>query len=544
MGATTSNLLGVGGALAVAAVIAACSDVRLRMPAGAPANALSKGEFCVSEPLEVRPITKILFIVDKSYSNWEVYFPDGTLLPGTDPRGIKRGGAIDSFVQKNFTKDHFRYGLVAFLKDFGVSYIVDPATGLPGFTPEESDVFAATQRLRNENDDGETPYIQALQTALQVIRNDRSTHVEERASYFVLFLSDGIPTLGQSDQVIFNLVQQIKNEAPMVVFNSGFYGDYGKFNAEAKNRLKEMARVGGGKFIDFNTSSNWEFEGFFDKPTFEPWFLSRFMVYNVSAGYCLDGSIDTDSDGDGMCDKDERTLASSGFNPQKRFSFNDGYGDYFHWRRFKYKEVLPPCSDRSDVDRDLLTACEEKYIRNERAKPEFGKVGNPRQFDTDRDGILDGIETFVFFPRTLAFAMDDTNLTESFDGEEPAEHQISQHRNPLVVDRGGLSYDSNIAPLPGQQLDCYSHNQRQLPLYSTLAVRAGDTLPGLEHNAEENAVLVYYIQKPQKAPRDDGVLKYSVQFIKNDPNMGGYNWSAGLLKIEDKLFQTYVPPAR
>jgi hypothetical protein len=531
--------------LIVFAVSVACSDVRLaKRVTGGNSGAVSKGEFCVAEPKEVKPVTKILYIVDKSYSNTLVILPDGGTLPGTDAGAAKRGKAIDDFVTQNASKDYFRYGLVAFFYDYGVSYVTDPATGQPGFTPDENQMFAATQRLRTERDDSETPYIEALQTGLQVIKNDLTAHPDERSSYFVVFLSDGIPTVGQSDSVIFDLVRQIKQQGSQVILNAGYYGNYGEYTEEAKTRLKEMAKIGGGKFLDFNTTTNWDFGDFFDKPTFEPWFLSRFMVYNLSAGYCLDGSVNTDSDADGMCDKDEISLSSFGFDPRKRWSFGDGYGDYFHWRRFKYQETLPPCNDRADEDHDLLTTCEEKYIRNERAREDIGKAGDPKQYDTDRDGVVDGIETFVFFPRTMAYAMDDTNLMESFDGEEPAEHQISQHRNPLVVDRGALNYDSNISPIVGGALDCYKHDQRSLPLYPTLEVKAGDTLPGLEHKAQENAVFVYFIQKPQKAPRDDGVLKFDVQLIKNDPVLRDHNKAAGLLKIADSVFKTYVPPVR
>ena len=525
--------------------VISCSDVRLmKLATPSSSNAVSKGSFCIGEPLEVKPVTKVLFIVDKSYSNQLVILPDGGTLPGTDVGGVLRGGNIDRLVQSHADESWFRYGLVAFLDYEAISYVKDPQTGQNGFSPEPQDMYNATQRLRNDPDSGETPFIEALQKGLEVIRNDQNAHRDERSNYVVLFLSDGIPTVGQSDEVIYDLVRQYKAVGGNVVFNSSFYGFYGDYTQEAKDRLAQMAKVGGGKFLDFNQTKDWDFEEFFKDPTFEPWFLSRFMVYNIAAGYCLDGTINTDSDSDGMCDKDEIAMSKNGFDPQNRFSFGDGYGDYFHWRRFKYREVLPTCADRSDEDHDLLTACEEKYIHNDRPIPDFGKVSDAKQYDSDRDGVLDGIETFVFFPRTMAYALDNTNLLESFDGEETAEYQIAQHRNPLVVDAGRLSYDSDISPILGQSADCYAHNQEQLPLYPTLAVKAGNTLPGLEHAAQENPVLVYYIQKPQRSPREDGVLRYSVQKLKNDPNLRDYNRYAGLLKIADKVFTTYVPPER
>ncbi|MGE0764075.1 MAG: vWA domain-containing protein [Bdellovibrionales bacterium] len=536
---------GLSTVTALIFVTVACSDVNLVARLDPPnSNGQSKGEFCIAEPTEVKPVTKVLFIVDKSYSNTLVILPDGGTLPGTDPGGSLRGGAIDRLVQNHAQDNWFQYSLVAFLDYEAIAYINDPQTRRPGFSANIQDAFNATQRLRNDDDYSETPFIEALQKGLEVVRNDRESHKDERANYVVMFLSDGIPTVGQSDKVIFDLVKQIKDVGGNLVFNSAFYGDYGDYTQNAKDRLAEMARIGGGKFIDFNKTTNWDLEDFFQKPTFEPWFLSRFMVYNLTAGYCLDGSIDTDSDMDGMCDKDEYSMSAHGFSSQNRFSFGDGYGDYFHWRRFKYRESLPPCNDRSDEDHDLLTACEERYVRNERPFPDFGKTGDPKQYDSDRDGMLDGIETFVFFTRSMAFALDGTNLTISFDGEEPSDYQITQHRNPLVVDKGALSYDSTVDPLIGTSLDCYSHKQQKLPLYPTLEVKAGNTLPGLEHGPQENPVLIYYIQKPQKTPRDDGVLRYSIQVLKNDPILRNVNQNAGLLKISDKVFSTYAPPLR
>ncbi|MCC7404149.1 MAG: VWA domain-containing protein [Bdellovibrionales bacterium] len=531
--------------LMAVAVATACSDVRLKGPPGpGPANAQGKGLFCVNPPVEVNRFTKILFIVDKSYSNTEVYLPDGGTLPGTDPGGGKRAGAIERFINLNASKKHFRYGLVGFQEAYGQSYVNDPVTKRAGYSGDIPSVLDSVKRMQNTDDSGETPYIEALEEGIKVVKNDIDSHPDEESDYFVLFLSDGIPTVGQEDSTIFGLINQLKSLSPTLVVSTAFYGDYGKYTQDAKNRLKEMARLGGGKFLDFNQSTEWHFEDFFEKPGYEPWFLSQFMVYNLNAAFCLDGFVDTDSDVDGMCDRDELALATEGFDPTNRFTFGDGYGDFFHWRSKKLNSPLPPCQDRSDEDHDLLTFCEEKFIKNDNARADIGKVGNPKLFDTDRDGIIDGIETFVYFPRLLAFAMDDENLNGNFDGEEPAGFQIAQHRSPLRVDaQDGLSYDGKLEPVTSAFPACYNYSQRRLPLYPTLPVAEGKTLPGLEHGAQENVVLIYYIQKLQKRPREDGVLKYSYQLLRNDPVRMDHNQYAGLLDITDKVFKTYIPPS-
>src|SRR5690348_12027208 len=82
-------------------------------------NAISQGKFCLNDPEDVHPVTKVLFIIDKSYSNTEVLLPNGEgTLPGTDPEAAKRAAAIEKVVAKNRGKDYFQYGLVAFIFDY------------------------------------------------------------------------------------------------------------------------------------------------------------------------------------------------------------------------------------------------------------------------------------------------------------------------------------------------------------------------------------------------------------------------------------------
>jgi hypothetical protein len=353
----------------------------------------------------------------------------------------------------------------------------------------------------------------------------------------VFFVSDGEPTDINNEGELNKLVKDIVDIDPKnVALSAAFYGSNGD---EAARRLERMAKLGNGKFVNFETNANWDFNDLIVKPTFEPWQLKyELIVYNLNAGFCEDGKVDVDSDADGMCDKDE--LRMPGFDPRKRFSFDDGYGDYFHWRRFKYGETLPPCTDRSDEDHDLLTGCEEKYIRNERPTQDIPNSGDPKNPDTDRDGILDGIETFVYMRRTMAYAMDSFNLQENFDGEEPARRQIGQHRSPLVRDADQPAYDTRLTPIAGRALDCYQFTQSVLPLYSTLEVKAGDTLPGLEHKAWENAVYVHYIQTRQSDPKGDGILRYSVQKLNNDELTRRRINSNEALRFDDRKFKSYI----
>lgn len=503
-----------------------CSEVRLNPVKDGPRNISSKGGFCISEPQAVERYTKFLFIVDKSGSNEA---GNGGNLPPTDLGGVKRAGNIERFVLSNSGKDYIRYGMIEFNGTKAEPYITDGNRA--SFTDDINVVFQATNKIRNVRDEDATPYKAALVQARLAISGDMEAHPDEQSFYMIFFISDGAPTDLNNDGELDTLVDDIRSLSEGKIFlSTALYGDD---LPRPRDILNRMAVRGGGKFINLVRSANWDFNDITVKPTAEPWQMKNLLVYNWNAGYCEDGSVDTDSDADGMCDKDE---VKYGFNPANRFTFNDGYGDYFHWREVKYKESLPSCTDQSDLDIDGLTACEELYIRNDRPSPGIPRNGKAKNPDTDLDGVLDGIETFVYFTRSMAFAMDSLNLMRNnFDGEEPAGQQIFEHRNPLVRDAGKLAYDVTLTPEPQGNLDCYIFNQNTLPLYPTLEVPTSKTLPWLGHSAGANRVMLYYIQTPQSDPNGPGVYKYSVQSLLFGAPVKG-------LKVEDSVFETYVVP--
>lgn len=506
-----------------------CSDVRLIPPEERPVVVQSTGKFCISDPDEVKKYTKFLFVVDKSGSN-----------SGTDPGAAKRAGNIRRFIAENRDKDYYRYALIVFSGATSTSLINDNS-GRPEFTENENKALKATEELKS-GDGGSTPYRAAISLARSVIVGDAEKHPHENSIYMVFFISDGVPTDGSEGAELKRQVNDLRGSVSRKVFvSTAFYGGSG---GAAESRLQDMANAGKGKYINFDRQTNWDFNELVVKPDFEPWQLKTMMVYNINAGYCIDGSIDTDSDGDGMCDKDELRYVEQGFDPQNRFSFGDGYGDYFHWLRVQHKKDLPECDDRSDEDRDLLTFCEEEFIENEspNAPPEL-MYGDPKNPDTDRDGIIDGIETFVFFTRTRAYAMDPNNLSSvQYDFEEQAGEQIYQHRNPLVRDADQVAYDSEYWPIVGNSWTdtrtCYGFKMNTLPLYNTLEVIPENTLPGLAHKARENIVLVYYLQTYQNSPNGDAIYMHSFQNVKKNDLLTD---SIAGIKVDDEVFSPYVP---
>ncbi len=513
----------------------ACSDVNLSAPEVELASTRSIGGFCISPPDETQRFTKFLFVMDKSGSN-----------DTTDPGANKRAGNFEQFYNDNKDNDFFKWGMIDFHQGQSEAFIINPY-----FTQDEPTVRNAVNLLR-AIDVGSTPYRSALSLTLEAIQSDMIEFPEEDSIYQVFFISDGGPTDTKSVSELRNRVRDIINLQPGRVFLSTAY--YGPNNSTNINYLRQMADEGRGAFINFENSDELDFNDLIVQPEKEPWQLKRMMTFNTNAGFCLDGSVDTDSDADGLCDKDEIAtnekyadfIANNNLqplDPAKHFSQTgelSGYKDYFIWRHLVFGEILQPCEDRTDEDFDLLTPCEEAYLQNDRPRGTEFFSGDQRNPDTDLDGFLDGIEILTF--KDKGSANDDQNITTSFDGEEEdAGTQMLEHRNPLFFDPQQIRYDMRVRPdginLEGQ--NCYTFQQNILPTYPTLEVLAEDTLPGLEHGAGGNIVYLYYIQTPQSDKDGPGVLKYSFQELINDGRRDDFIFG---LQVNDDVFGTYVVP--
>ena len=513
-----------------------CVDVSL-VPRGESEVLIhSKDSFCIVDPVEITHVTKIMFIVDVSGSN-----------SNNDGDGSKRADNINRFVEELSKTGDYQYGLITFHSQ-SESEIYYEGESTARFTSDLEDVYAATQTIRANPARSGTQYEPAFNAVRSAILRDVQSFPNENTSYQVLFISDGKP----SDRNYLPIVSNLINiQGRMVHISTAYYGREG---SDAISTLRDIAILGGGNFVNFENGEDWDLSQLVVESDVIPWSLKQFLVYNLNAGFCLDGTVDVDSDVDGMCDKDEILMNSiysgelqaegKSFDPANRFSFGDGYGDFYHWLRFRYPgTTLSACNDRSDNDFDLLTACEEMELKNSSALTDDLSRGNPDIFDTDRDGVIDGIETYVYFAsqntgRATRYtaALDNKNLQDSPDGEGSVLVQIRQHRNPLVKDIDtAVSYDTKLAPLLGSSRDCYEFSQTSLPLYDTLEVTSGNTLPGLEHGAGENSIMVYYIQVLQSDPGSVGVLKYSFQRVQRDSlNLG--------LQVGDGVFNEYIPP--
>ena len=526
-----------------------CADVGVQFQPGFSSSPVSSDEICADAPKSIKNYRNILLVVDKTGSNRR--------KDETDRDGTKRFNGAKKLLSKFSNKSQkTRWGLITFSKGRAQNHVVD-LDGNPSFTSSPTKFLKALNVIKDKKDDGLTNYEAALDTAAHVIRMDASTKKKHNHTYLVLFITDGFPSkeFKNSEKELRELVKKLRKKTPhnsKIYLSTAFYtktkqlikpitigapeenslakkcfggiacvnfGVVESPDVQRERRKKEkiarkilsaMAKEGEGKFVRFDSSPKWELEDMLKKVN-NSWSGDNFFVYNLNAGYCLDGSIGTDSDIDGLCDEDEENLSTpeKPFDPANRFSFGDGYGDYFHLLELEGRISLPTCNERIDIDRDFLTNCEERILKNGTGKFTFGSL--PDHPDTDRDGIIDGIETFALDLReSLTHALDSANLSKMIHGmsirETLFKHLPFVETKPLET-----AYDLKVeSSLNHKNTLCYTLTQDTLPTYPTLAVPTGKTLAGFHHKEGENIILVSFFQKKHDKHLPE-IWKYSFQ---------------------------------
>lgn len=540
-----------------------CGGVRLQKMEAPAVNVSSSGGFCLAPPKETVRYTKILFVVDKSGSNARPANPDpnnpSVEAPPSDPNNVYRADSIERFWAKHKEDPYIKWGYIAFGESNSTvrSYINDGKDSEPSFSQDPQAMENALDKQRTIPDDGCTPYLGALSLAQQAIARDVQGKPEEDSRYMVFFMSDGFPTdttindngcgspepAGPAD---FAAVDAVMTAAPPGrVHLSAIY--YGAPNPLASKGLETMAgpQHGRGMFKDLNVAPR---EIDFDKllvggGEFGEIYQMKpgsFLVYNLNSSPCQNGKMGMDSDMDGLCDEDEIRFGKP-YDPKNRFSFEDGYSDWFHFQASLSKEPLLFCEDRSDEDHDLLTTCEEAYALNATPTGTTHHSSEPTNPDTDGDGLLDSFEMLLLGVKSAP--MDQLNIFRNYDSDsDSAITQVRQHRNPRVPDAHLTeldTYDSRLdfARYNDKGQSCYSFSQNYLKTFPVEAVTDPSKVlsPDHVHEAGQNLVLIYYLQTVQSQPAAPGVFMYSLQKVWSRPGIPD-------IKVSDEVFKSYVVP--
>lgn len=518
-----------------------CSDVHLAKIAPGVANAVSKGSFCTYDPEEKLSYTNYLFIIDYSGSN-----------SSTDSKKIRVDKALQ-FYQSKKDDPYIRWGAIGFDSN-PRAMIYETNKNEPIFSDDPAIVDAGMARLKKERHGGSTNYSDTIDMATDAIQKDMAQNKRDD-HYIVFFLTDGEPNQGVTStsglaQKVQNLVQLKKGK---VFFSAAYYGGQGD-----PNKLKAMAEAGNGKFLELNKADNLNFADLLPPgPQKEAWILKNdaFFVYNINSAICerTGNTYAADSDADGVCDLDEIYY---GLDPTKRSTpqknekgemLDTGYSDYFQLAQIQGKIILPKCDDpkmRLDEDNDLLNECEENMLINltpvgTEYKDYTWTHSNPKDPDTDNDGIIDGLDAVVF-RKHFGWALDN-RVDKDWDGEGiSAFRQVQQHRNPLEEDRNAKAYDVLLNPIGVENgRSCFGYSQSSLPLYDVLDVKDSDVHPSARRKSKENVILVYFMQTKFNDPNGKGMYMYSFQRLKVDSSYNGAIGTAAGLQVKDSVFTNY-----
>jgi hypothetical protein len=520
-----------------------CDQTRLLL-VNELASAKSDGEICAIEPSEQSVLTKVMFVVDKSGSN-------GT----TDPGATYRAGTIGAFYNLHAANQYTKWGLITF-QDGGANPVILDATGtVGGFTNDMATITAAIGSLAAGNN-GATPYQAAIAATSAAITRDVAANPNERSMYVVVFISDGAPQPAVTDTVLETDIRALLALGD-VTFNSVYYGPA---NQETSSRMLRMANWGRGKFLDTNISGRIPLDSLIGFKSGQPWLIKNLTVTNLNASPCDDGSIDADSDADGLCDKDEiryntefladkdkvYRMEGKTFDPANRNSFDPYLSDAIFYKYIVFSEGVPrdcTAADLVDEDRDLANRCEERYLYSsspsgptEKWTSAMQRDGDPLNYDSDGDGYLDFFEFMM--TRNRSAAMDRNNVSQLFLGFR-LDTIFNKHlnwRNPVA----SAAYDGvfQFKRVNERGQNCYSYNQTVLPVYVTRSVSVSQVSgnANLVHGQNENVVMISFVQTPELDPNGAGDLRYTFQRVSASANHINLN-----LRIEE--YQSFRVPS-
>lgn len=545
-----------GAGLAAAALLSGCTNADLQAIDDVVVNLVDdlleiRGTVCTDPPEATDFPVKILFIIDGSGSMQFIDNPTKRALAVEEVILRLRANPSVSFAVIRFNEAD-----VVLTKPGADVTAGDPfGVDLGGaFTRDPAILQSAVQGLRVA--DSVTDYQGALSTAYQVLAQDMiqaSAAELTRTKYVILFLSDGDPfpsccAIGNtqcdpstnlplcSDP---NAIRTNPTQLPFLVggedYNQPYQiyasirdivelgqtfgvGDLRMHTAflfdpslvtalrpdgtyeiggvifvnvpRARTLLGEMARLGSGVFRDFSRAEEIDFLGFDLTNIKRENSLKNLIVTNTNL-IPTDKGLAVDSDGDGLTDDQE---FAAGLDRLSRDSDDDGFGDTIEVRleRNGFDPALagPGCTEdgaRSDADSDGLLACEELLLRS-----------STELYDSDADGVPDGVEVALGTDPVRRDALGDADLDGHRNGDEIRVHTGVGFDEATARPELAYRYRTNELGLNENGERCYEFVTKNVRLGTPLAA------PGQPDSFGQNDILVYMAQAPIEDPDDFG----------------------------------------
>lgn len=194
---------------------------------------LTGGPNCREQLKEITTPVELVFVVDVSGSN--------TGKNATDLNKVMRAGSISKFLSSYKNKTNFEYSMITFAKDKATTHL---AMG------DADDMAIMLGDFQKIADSGATPFKKALDASTSLVsgHTNRSMYTK----YVLVFMSDGVPNPTISDSDLQKEVEELVATLPGEVSLNTLY--YGPKQDTASGRLRTMAQLGGGNFLDTNAN--------------------------------------------------------------------------------------------------------------------------------------------------------------------------------------------------------------------------------------------------------------------------------------------------
>jgi hypothetical protein len=461
-------------------------------------------QFCTKAPTPAQQNLKYLFVLDHSASN-QPGFPNPLTpndLSSTDPQGSRRYGPMVNFIQTMAPVPMITpyFGLI----DFNDSAL-EPQ-GLSGFESDVPKFLAAvtkdwigggTAQFPSPNDAGFTNYQDALQLALQIIKQDAQAAAGVGGitnAYVIVFVSDGAPTVPTPGALnptytqdfttdIEPVIQQLlnlKNDPAVgdyisnITLNTAYYFDNAPVPA-ADTLLQAMANAGNGQYIRFAAGQNVLYQQFAPPARNIRNLLVDVFVENESAIWSDDGRLMLDSDTDGLSD-----LIESQQKSRSNVKDTDGNGvsDFVEYSTKGYACDGIACSP---IGRDPYALCAGFSPITVNGRVTFSSSTNDGFNDCEK--FLLGANRTVFntngnlIPDTFAFKSGLPIIPGTANSAflDPFRDGITNYEKlksglPVQVSKATLfNYKTRVTSLvptssPSPQVDCYHLSVSQIAL--------------------------------------------------------------------------------
>lgn len=197
---------------------------------------------CSTDLGKTTVLTKMLFIIDMSGSNEGT--ENCTLGSGcTDPSKKMRFGSVDAFFDDYASRSNFKWNFNIFQGTTAMNLV-------NGFG-DAAAMQSGINTFLAKKDEGNTPYLAALNLAEQTIAADPDLLSAKKPQYLIVFMSDGQPT-DATGEMLENEVDRIVNLSPgRITFNTVYYGTGAATEA---GLLETLAQKGNGHFLNTNTN--------------------------------------------------------------------------------------------------------------------------------------------------------------------------------------------------------------------------------------------------------------------------------------------------